>query len=107
MENEMKHTEGPWHVGEIIQAEPGGGKQTIEVCHYEMFGSQKREYVIAHVFCSEADTRLIAAAPELLEGCKALLAAMIDYEMDVNDEKPYKHIKMMKQARAAIAKATK
>lgn len=45
---------------------------------------------------------------DLLAACKALLQAMVDYEMMVNDEytsPPHRHRKMMEVARAAIAKA--
>ena len=60
------HTELPWHVGEVIQSGPDGSNLTIEICNYEMFGNQKREYIIAHVFDGEIDAALIAAAPDLL-----------------------------------------
>jgi hypothetical protein len=46
--------------------------------------------------------------PDLLQVCKELLAAMVQYELDVNDEltrPPYKHTQMMERARAAINKA--
>ena len=49
-----------------------------------------------------------AAAPDLLVVCQELTQAMVDYQMEVDDEfthPPYKHTKMMERARAAIAKA--
>lgn len=78
------HTEGPWHVGEIVQSGPDGENQTIEICNYEMFVNQRREYVIAHVFDGEIDAALIAAAPDLLERVKVLEEALRGIAHDTN-----------------------
>ncbi len=45
------------------------------------------------------------AAPELLEACQELVQAMVDYQMDVEDLPPFRHRKMMRKAKAAIALA--
>ena len=52
--------------------------------------------------------RLFSAAPDLLAACQELTQAMVDYQMEVDDEfthPPYKHTKMMERARAALALA--
>ena len=52
---------------------------------------------------NEANARLVAAAPELLEACKALLASAVEGECSYDsqgDEWPE-----IQQARAVIAKA--
>ena len=82
----MSHTPGPWHVESIchqwdvwsgIEIELGGRGETLIVeCD------------------KEADARLIAAAPDLLAACEAL--------MDLHDGRSVRAIVM---ARAAIAKA--
>lgn len=56
-------------------------------------------------FMSIHDANLIAAAPELLKSLGELISAMERYEMDVGESAPVKHKKMMKKAKAAIAKA--
>lgn len=50
--------------------------------------------------------RLAAAAPVLLASVKELVDAMQQYQMDVDEEAPFKHREMMARARAAIEKAT-
>lgn len=47
-----------------------------------------------------------AVNAELLEALKEMYAAMIDYAGDQDIPPPSKHIRMMEQARAAIARAT-
>ena len=89
---EMKHTPGPW------------------VCQTQANGSSIRHPVILSddgavataQWCdntqkTNANARLIAAAPELLEA----LQAFIKYADDVNDDSPE-----LGRARAAIAKST-
>ncbi|MEQ5307986.1 hypothetical protein ABN327_08135 [Providencia huaxiensis] len=51
------------------------------------------------------DARLLAAAPELLESLRELVSAMERYEIDVDESAPVEHTKMMKKAKASIAKA--
>ena len=53
----------------------------------------------------EANARLIAAAPELLDALEEVAAAMRRYEMDVDADAPAEHREMMRKADAAIAKA--
>jgi hypothetical protein len=51
-------------------------------------------------YCGEANARLIAAAPDLLAACKAMLACC--YDLERNDET----IAAVKTTMAAITKAT-
>ena len=81
----MKHTKGTWYSSEsvniheqrIIADEETG--QTIAVC-YGRGGHDVRESE------TEANAHLIASAPELLEACKAALAA-INLRLDVDGGK--------------------
>ncbi|MRF66618.1 hypothetical protein GIJ48_08895 [Escherichia coli] len=61
--------------------------------------------IVAEGYGYVADDNLIAAAPELLESLRELVSAMERYEIDVGESAPIKHKKMMKKAKAAIAKA--
>jgi hypothetical protein len=99
------HTPGPWEVcsdgaGWYIEAMP------------------EREHSLAHISSpewqespdtsideAEANARLIASAPELLEACKMI----VEYDEDVEEsggEFLRLYIKALNAARAAIAKAT-
>lgn len=78
------HTPGPWALrGYQIRAENGLGKH---VATYQV---------------GEADGRLIAAAPELLEALKEVAAGRLDHEHGLDDF----HDRARAIARAAIAKA--
>lgn len=44
---------------------------------------------------------------KLLVSCKKLVQAMVDYQMEVEDTPPFKHRKMMREARANIYDAEK
>lgn len=54
----------------------------------------------------QANAKLIGAAPELLDACQELLAAMDEYEMSVDDPPTQQHREMMLRAKAAVEKAT-
>jgi hypothetical protein len=97
----MKHTPGPWTVGETRHYKHSGGVDGTEVAvHYGPAGNRGNCIAFAHGHGAsgdaEADARLIAAAPDLLEQLSRIVA-MIDPEgRDVNFD----------HARDAIAKAT-
>ena len=109
----MTHTKGPWFFG--IR---GDDYEPIEKpFNYKGSGFSENPIIFAkdgteivgcdeyYIFNSEADARLIAAAPDLLE---ALMEANAELEY-LNDPKGYVSIrqeKIMDKARAAIAKAT-
>lgn len=88
-----QHTPGPWHVG-------GSDKSTI----YNKYGQRianSFEGVLVTQASDEtcqANARLIAAAPDLLE----LLQELVDGMTDVEDSDS----RVLFRARAAIAKAT-
>lgn len=96
--SESKFTPGPWHVGD--------GNETI------VYDANRWAIASATTFhrkhedgSSEANAKLIAAAPELLEALEALKREIIlsDVNMDYIDShfKPW-----LDKARAAIHKAT-
>jgi hypothetical protein len=91
---DTKHTPGPWRVG----------KQWSVVADSEIgthSDQQNREYYGGALVCesvrTEANARLIAAAPELLEALKEAVCAL---------EVCGKDFRATEVARAAITKAT-
>lgn len=91
---QAKHTPGQWFINRE-SSDCHDGKLSIEV-----YG----DYFIAQVdegVCQEANARLIAAAPELLEALKKL--ASIDFGSHGWDEFAEN---AAREARSAIAKAT-
>jgi len=76
-----KHTPGPWEIDKddplsITQIEWGG----IGVAHdcAQVFRESRRAYR-AQREVDEANARLMAAAPELLEACRAAMASLEEY----------------------------
>lgn len=75
----MPHTPGPWFVGKLLPEDDYGESITVgpmeKDCHYED--------TIAEVWNDNhdatANANLIAAAPDLLEACKAFLSNMRKY----------------------------
>lgn len=93
------HTVGPWFTARngfstvYIEARIGGGMlQEVAACGPTAEGPDQQE----------ANARLIAAAPDLLDQLSALLA-MCERQTDFNDDGDGA---MFERARAAIAKAT-
>ena len=86
-----KHTPGPWdiHVGNL-GADARGQQQMVMICSEDM-----RIATMFSVQDRDANARLIAAAPELLEACKA--AMRLDYFRE--------HSALALQVQAAIKKA--
>ena len=88
----QKHTPGPWHVERTGRHDSAG------------------RMVVSGNFClssvsnlhgnADANARLIASAPELLEACKMMLEDLAEYE---SPKKGY--FKSAEAARAVIAKA--
>lgn len=87
-------TPGPWRVwakpGESPKVGPSSNC-TVASIYYPPFGS------------AEANARLIAAAPDLLDSLRELVKAFVDSD----EEGLIEHAEPMQQARAAIAKATR
>lgn len=90
--SETKHTPGPWHVGDhrgIIVYDVNG----IAIADAKTFHGKHGEGA------AEANARLIAAAPELLEA----LIALVEFDPSIHrKEGPARYAK----AREAISKAT-
>ena len=92
------HTPGPWRVG--VSADNGihcvdgadGNGGVVEIC--EVWGTEDDK---VENLQPRANTRLIAAAPELLDALTALV---------LNIDAGGASVNAMKDARAAIAKAT-
>ncbi|MBC3233982.1 hypothetical protein [Pseudomonas lurida] len=96
-----KHTPGPWFCGQdgfnlgngVVYARHSNGSPK-DICHLHGWGSDK-----------QADSKLIAAAPDLLEALECLKREVIlsDVDMSYIDS----HFKQwLDKARAAIDKAT-
>jgi len=98
-----KHTEGPWHSWEA-----GGGwisvspvdKSRKPICRLGVEDMYDSEWY--HSPQDKANARLIAAAPELLEACQAIIAEFqpTPIPSEIHALSPYK------QVLDAIAKAT-
>lgn len=98
-----KHTPGPWHVGTqndllyVIDRRPATSNDYPD--------HNADVAAIAKVYCgneSEANARLIATAPELLEALRGMMAA---YE-ELHARYDLGECQATVDARAAIAKAT-
>lgn len=89
-----QHTPGPW----TISDEPNG------FFIYSEARKQVNDPAIAHIYKDrEADSRLIAAAPDLLTACRDFIdSLMSDPSFDI-----VRHASILDEARAAITKAEK
>lgn len=68
---QAEHTIGPWHIGQ---------RQTrTEISGFSLIRPERADFAPLAYVASEADARLIAAAPELLEACKAAVPLLDDY----------------------------
>lgn len=103
---ETKHTPGPWEITPTMEG-PWGLKT------FEISGDDREKYWIAHVLSDkndseekgEANAKLIAAAPELLNALyrvSALYGSLIEQTSDYNREDNAD----WRAAQAAIKKAT-
>lgn len=94
-----KYTPGPWVLEnrgcKYIVSKPGDGYITRDVCRLD--GSTMS------AFAQEANARLIAAAPELLEALRGLLALDKEHHQRGHDDEDI--CQEVQAARAAIAKA--
>lgn len=110
MSDQQKHTPGPWTnkyvvAGEIVTGNQGGDTMVIKALR-----PPDRAQTILIACCSKgtgdrhANARLIAAAPALLEACKAFVD-IVDKDLDCGCEHSFAHT--VDIAEAAIAKAEK
>ena len=113
-----QHTKGPWtaHVGQFDYADNVGSRPVTfgeddnvgRVCVVSAIAERKRSTPYnAPDLERDANARLIAAAPDLLEALKALLEHIeIEFEGAEDAADAYGITADMDRARAAIAKAT-
>ncbi len=87
------HTPGPWKIG---HAGIGHSDCRLIYSDYQRDEVAGATHYIAHCIYNEANARLIAAAPDLLEACEWLL-----FSMNADFEEP----DAQEYARQAIAKA--
>ena len=104
----MSHTPGPWHCHTngsefSVTAEDHNGA-TCYLARIDKFRTRHGDYA------DEANAKLIAAAPELLEACKALGDYLAFMSSTGNKRYPFKPspegVHKLVLLRAAIAKAT-
>ena len=100
----FQHTPGPWELGEIEQAEDGGAFVDIDGKNLKYFHSGLARVVWRmeddeRSPTQEANARLIAAAPDLLEALQGFLV-MTEGQSIYHFMEP-----QQKAAKAAIAKA--
>ena len=95
--NETKHTPGPWEaVGLTVCQVPPGGREIIFGAHNTRSGDKDER---------QANARLIAAAPELLEALREFVSLMPSAE-GLGGHAPIGAFQIVADlARAAIAKA--
>jgi hypothetical protein len=105
--SEAKHTPGPWEarhggetVGRLVER-PGKSRKFVAVCHCYPLTIWDREDMGIPAKASgneimAANARLIAASPDLLEACKAMVREMVAADW---------HGEAMEEAREAIARA--
>jgi hypothetical protein len=90
----MSHTPGPWTaIGAFIENRHSG----IAVCKTMCRLNDEGHFPVESE--ADANARLIAAAPDLLESLKAMLDDFCGYDMDKFDKE------LAAKAEAAIAKA--
>lgn len=95
--SESKHTPGPWsRVGTFVHALSDDGAN--QFCALVQDAHTPTQVL-------EANARLIAAAPELLEALQQTLAQCLAWQGEPNEYSCEIHSKIIRQARAAIAKA--
>ena len=109
----MKHTPGPWELSEAQYKDGFGTYRRVE--QVEQFGDVVASVCIRHAVnhtldaCGDANARLIASAPDLLEALVELSKSFVDTYFDdprSDDEIDAHQVFWENKARAAIAKAT-
>lgn len=95
----MSHTKGEWKIMPYTRRD-GDNIRWVKAVR------GKRHIPICQTFspCAEANARLIAAAPDLLELCEEFMERADDGSADFDDPVPGS---IFLRAKAAIAKATK
>ena len=103
-----KHTEGPWKAeGYSIRQTSTGTRHVAEIAYTGPHHTPPEEYPKGCRLQDEANARLIAAAPELLEALQIMLGCELmggHQREGLGPDKP--GTSPVAKARAAIAKAT-
>lgn len=100
-----KHTQGPWKAdGYSIRQSSTGTRHVAEIAYTGPHHTPPEEYPKSCRLQDEANARLIAAAPDLLEVCERLA----NLDMTGTDDSLVRFIVLAHQnsAKSAIAKAT-
>ena len=92
------HTPGPWMAAEIVKSIRIDGARLLRPVDHQNFEHGAAAYIA--IGSCEGDTRLIAAAPELLAALQQLTAYAATFTQDKTGWKK------LDAARAAISKAT-
>lgn len=105
---EHKHTPGPWRVGRHFTDDEGYREIAIEatVRGIECVPASVVLQFANYGGMQEANARLIAAAPELLEALKGLDEAYCRAGAELTKEERHEDRLRLIAARAAISKAT-
>jgi len=109
-----QHTPGPWHTSLLYYSDiPENGRvvicaapKSIQYAHTKVgeaaFSPERSDYYVGNRDEAEANARLMAAAPELLEALQSIVASLAEHD----DEGMIEHAEQMIAARTAIAAAT-
>lgn len=97
-----KHTPGPWEIAFETFDNDGAPETAIQALGGRAFVAFALEFGPNNPQMREANARLIAAAPDLLEALKKIVKSLADQD----DEGMIEHVYLMIKARAAITKAT-
>ena len=92
--SDVKHTPGPWFATK--------DSAYNAICHVGRAWNIGTYLALSNFGDVDADARLIASAPDLLEALNSLVTSLADND----DEGLIEHAPQMQAARAAIAKAT-
>lgn len=95
--SEFKHTPGPWEIVDNMR-DPDGFAIYAPNEDYQLDR-------IGRCF-NKFNAHLIAAAPDLLEALQAALSQCLAWQGEPNEHSCEIHSEIVRQARAAIAKAT-
>lgn len=97
----VRHTPGPWEVGSLYRQKGSNDSPNFTGGEYNIFPPLGESGPVCIVNCNEANARLIAAAPDLLEVAKRFVA-----RWESSGFFEVSHEELAELARAAIAKAT-
>jgi len=99
--DESKHTLGPWK----LNPQPNPNRPTYYSVYVKPGGPETVDHIcmVSHQMSEnwQANARLIAAAPKLLEACKAVRFDILDRPT------PHVRIETLKKVQTAIAEAEK